>query len=130
MAGREDLDRPVFAEYHAQGSKAGAYMLRERAHKLIYHVGMPPQLFDLETDPEETHDLAENGQSAALVAQLERRLRRVCDPEAVDATAKADQRRMAEHWGGPERLRQETNIIFTPPPGISKEEAWKIPSTA
>jgi hypothetical protein len=35
---------PVFAEYHAQASKAGQFMLRDGDLKLIYHVGMPQQL--------------------------------------------------------------------------------------
>lgn len=124
--GAEDPRRPVFAEFHAQGSKTGAFMLRAGNDKLVYHVGMPAQLFDLATDPNELHDLVESGRAGDRLAALERQLRTICDPEAVDARAKADQRRMAEHWGGPERLRGEDNIVFTPPPGVSKEDAWRI----
>ena len=58
---------------------------------------------------------------------LEQRLRKICDPEAVDARAKADQRKAADAWGGAARLLGETQILFTPPPGVSKEEAWAIP---
>ncbi len=128
LAGKEDLARPVFAEFHAQGSKSGAFMLREGALKLVYHVGMPPQLFDLAVDPDEVHDLVEEDRAGNHVAALEKKLRAICDPEAVDARAKADQRLAAESWGGPEKLRGEVNIVFTPPPGVSKEDAWRIPS--
>ena len=44
---------PVFAEYHAAGSRRGAFMLRDGPHKLIYHVDAPRQLFDLAADPDE-----------------------------------------------------------------------------
>jgi choline-sulfatase len=128
IEGREDLRRPVFAEFHAQGSKAGAFMLRQGDHKLVYHVGMPAQFFDLAADPNETRDLAEAGAAGGQLAELEKALRKICDPEAVDLRAKADQRRMAEYWGGPENLSQAANIVFTPPPGVSKEDAWKIPT--
>jgi len=124
IEGRES-DRIAFAEYHAQGSKAGAFVLRDGATKLIYHVGMPAQLFDLALDPDETRDLA--AAQPAAVAALEQKLRAICDPESVDARAKADQRAAADAWGGAARLLGETQILFTPPPGVSKEDAWAIP---
>ncbi|MGE4111425.1 MAG: sulfatase-like hydrolase/transferase, partial [Burkholderiales bacterium] len=123
--GGNETRRTAFAEYHAQASKAGAFVLRDGAKKLIYHVGMPPQLFDLEKDPDETRDLAAS--DAGTVQALEKKLRNVCDPEAVDARAKADQRKAADAWGGAAKLLGETQILFTPPPGVSKEEAWAIP---
>jgi choline-sulfatase len=124
IAGRE-TDRTLFAEYHAQASRAGAFVVREKNMKLIYHVGMPAQLFDLARDPDETRDLAAT--SPQIVQRLEGRLRAICDPEAIDARAKADQRAAADAWGGVEKLRGESQILFTPPPGVSKEEAWAIP---
>ncbi|MEZ5864019.1 MAG: hypothetical protein R3D25_08110 [Geminicoccaceae bacterium] len=72
-------------------------MLRDGDLKLIYHVGMPSQLFELEADPDELSDL---GPDHPEVARLEALLRRICDPEAVDARAKADQRAKVEFWGG------------------------------
>ena len=99
-------------------------MLRDGHIKLIYHVGMPPQLFDLSGDPDEMHDLIEEGRDEGRAESLERKLRTICNPEEVDARAKSDQRRMAELWGGPEQLKNEDFILFTPPPGVSKEEAW------
>lgn len=125
IGGRE-TKRIAFAEYHAQASKAGAFVLRDGAMKLIYHVGMPAQLFDLANDPDETRDLAAD--APGIVQALDKKLRAICDPEAVDARAKADQRKAADAWGGAAKLLGETQILFTPPPGVSKEEAWKIPS--
>lgn len=122
----QETPRIAFAEYHAQGSKAGAFVVRDGTMKLIYHVSMPAQLFDLAKDPDETCDLAAS--DPATVWALEQKLRTICDPEAVDAHAKADQRKAADGWGGAAKLLGETQILFTPPPGVSKEEAWKIPS--
>jgi choline-sulfatase len=128
IGGKDDAARPVFAEFHAQGSRAGSFMLRSGNLKLVYHVGMPAQLFDLESDPDEAHDLVEEGREGGRAKKLEAQLRTICDPEAVDARAKADQRRHAEAWGGREKLLSEDNLIFSPPPGVSKEEAWRIPA--
>ena len=126
----KESSRPVFAEYHAQGSKAGQFMLREGNLKLIYHVGMTAQLFDLAEDPVEAHDLIEEKRDAGRARALEATLRTICNPEEVDARAKADQRRMAEFWGGADKLRDAAHIIFTPPPGVSQEAAWAIPGPA
>ncbi len=118
--------RTAFAEYHAQGSKAAAFMLRDGAMKLIYHVGMPAQLFNLQRDPHELHDLA--AVEPVIAQALEKKLQAICDPAAVDARAKADQRKWVEFWGGREKVAGTSQILFTPPPGVSQEEAWAIPS--
>jgi choline-sulfatase len=122
-----DRARVGFAEYHAQASKAAAYVLRDGPMKLIYHVGMPPQLFDLAQDPDELTNLADT--SPDIVKTLENKLRAICDPEAVNARAKADQRKWVDYWGGKEKVAGSSQILFTPPPGVSKEDAWAIPAS-
>ena len=114
----EETEVTGFAEYHAVGSKAGSFMLRDGDMKLIYHVGMPAQLFDLATDPDELHDL---GPDHPEVARLEAMLRNICDPEGVDARAKADQRAKADFWGGREAVAADGLLVFTPPPGVAAE---------
>ena len=126
-AAGNETNRTAFAEYHAQASKSGQFMLREGNLKLIYHVGMPAQLFDLAADPVEAHDLVEEGRDAERAKSLEAKLRAICEPEAVDARAKADQRKMAEFWGGADKLRSAEQIVFTPPPGVSAQDAWALP---
>ena len=115
--------RVGFAEYHATGSFAGSFLLRDGTDKLIYHVGMPRQLFDLAVDPEECHDLIEAGRGAETADRLEAKLRRICDPEAVDAQAKADQRAHVAAAGGREAVLQTGALVFSPPPGIAAERA-------
>jgi len=121
---RREPSRVAFAEYHAQSSKAGQFMLRDGDLKLVYHVGMPPQLFDLSRDPDEIHDLVEEGCGGGNTRALETKLRTICDPEEVDARAKLDQRLMADYWGGRAKLQGEEIILFTPPPGVSSQDAW------
>jgi choline-sulfatase len=123
MQGHES-QRLGFAEYHALGSKAGAFMLREGADKLIYHVGMKPQLFDLARDPDEQHDLVAEGSGHDRAAALERSLRTIVDPEAADAAAKADQRARVDELGGKDAiLARRSGFVYSPAPGIDWRKA-------
>lgn len=101
LAGEEaDTERQIFSEYHAAGSNTAAFMLRQGRWKYHYYVRFQPELFDLDNDPEELVDLATNPAHAETIRALERALRQICDPEAVDAQAKADQRAMIDRLGG------------------------------
>jgi choline-sulfatase len=99
-------------------------MLRDGTDKLIYHVGMQPQLFDLANDPEELHDLIAEGRGHDRAAVLERTLRTIVDPEAADAAAKADQRaRVAELGGKDAILARRGGFVYSPPPGVDWRKA-------
>ena len=111
-----DADRAVFSEYHAAGAVSGAFMLRTRRWKYIHYVGFEPELFDLEADPEETVNIAVYPEYAEVVASLDARLRAVCDPEATDARAHADQAAMIERYGGREAALKLGTPGATPAP--------------
>ena len=113
-------DRLGFGEYHAACSRTGSFFLRRGTDKLLYHVGMPRELYDLAADPHETHELLSRSPDAATVSkadELEALLRGVCNPEEVDARAKADQRRRADDFGGNEAITKMGAFTRTPPPG-------------
>ena len=93
-------ERTIFGEYHASGCREAMYMLRDSTHKYVHHVGDPPQLFDLSTDPNETRDLVASPESTPLIQRFEGRLRTTLDPEAVDRAAKADQAQRIQAAGG------------------------------
>lgn len=112
-AGRSD--RAVMAEYHANGSTAASFMLRQGPYKYIEYVGDRPQLFDLDSDPSEMVDLARDPDHAEALAACARRLRDFCDPEEVDAMAKADQARRVAEAGGIEAAAA-VQIPYTPVP--------------
>lgn len=117
LARQEDRERVSFSEYHAILSPCASYMLRAGRYKLIYYVGMAPQLFDMLDDPYETRDIGTDPAYASVRADCEARLRAICDPERTDARARASQQaRIAAH-GGPEAvLAAGVKIPYTPAP--------------
>lgn len=108
--------RPVFSEYHAAGSSTGMFMYRAGRHKLVAYAGMAPQLFDLVDDPGERVDLAADPDHAAVLAELETGLARICDVDAVNARAFADQAALVDRHGGRDAVLGGTDIPHTPAP--------------
>lgn len=118
IAREEDGARKVFAEYHAIYSDVGAFMLRDERYKYVYYAGgYPPQLFDLENDPDELRDLADDPAHADVLARCGRQLRSIVDPDRVDRLASEDQQRRIEAAGGVEAVIAGGNKIpYTPAP--------------
>jgi choline-sulfatase len=110
-------DRIVLSEYHGMGSTTGAFMVRHGRYKYVHYVAYRPQLFDLEADPEELHDLAADSAHAALLEECRARLYSICDPVEVDARAKHRQAQLLEANGGREAVIKRGDLGFTPPPG-------------
>lgn len=98
-------ERIQFSEYHAAGAVTGAFMLRQGRWKLIHYVGFEPELFDLETAPEESNNLTGQAEYASIQSDLEGELHQICDPIAVDQMAHADQAALIQRMGGEERAR-------------------------
>jgi choline-sulfatase len=117
LARAEDRDRAAFSEYHAIFSSSATYALRHRQYKYVHYIGYPPQLFDLAADPDETRDLAGDPAHADALAECERALRSICDPEAVDRRARAEQRRKIDAAGGAAAVKAGgVKIPYTPAP--------------
>jgi len=117
IMGERQEARHAFAEFHAMGALNAGFSLRDGDLKLIYHVGMPRQLFDVVADPLEEHDLLLSAPDHPLAATLEAKLRTIVDPEAVDARAKADQIAHVEALGGLEVVRNAGVFSVSPIPG-------------
>jgi choline-sulfatase len=117
IAAGERPERNVLSEYHAAASVTGSFMIRHGRWKYIHHVGFPPELFDLEADPGETRDLAGEPGMEAVLAECEERLRAICDPDAVNAQAFEDQRRLIAAYGGREAVIGRGDYSYTPAPG-------------
>ena len=98
----DDPTRIGFSEYHAVGAVSGAFMLTRGRYKFHYYVGYPPELFDLDLDPEETRNLADDPAHQTIRAELEAALRTMLDPEAIDRRAKDDQNALVARHGGRE----------------------------
>ena len=114
---QENHERSVFSEYHAVGTPHGYYMLRDLRYKYVHYVNAPPQLFDMQNDPWELQDLAQLPEYQTVLAERERRLRSLLDPEAVDAQARADQRTRIEAFGGEAAVRARGTFTNSPVPG-------------
>ena len=119
-AGQPQPERVVFSEYHAAGSNTAGFMVRKGRWKYHYYVRFQPELFDLQDDPEELQDLAGNPAYAHVLRDMEAELRRICDPEAVDARCKQDQQRMIEGYGGVEAAARMGSKGATPAPAIER----------
>jgi len=81
------------SEYSSEGVCAPSRMVRRGRYKYIYTLGLPPLLFDLESDPKELRNLA--GQPAVRVveAELHRRALADWDPDDVHRRILLSQRR-------------------------------------
>jgi len=110
-------DRSVLSEYHGMGSTTGAFMIRHGKYKYVHYVAYPPQLFDLEADPEELSDLAEKPEFSQVLAACRQRLYEICDPAEVDARAKRRQAKLLEENGGRDAVIKRGDLGFSPPPG-------------
>jgi choline-sulfatase len=116
LARQDDPQRCVVSQYHAAGSPTGQFMARQGQWKYVHYVGHRPQLFDLSADPYEVNDLGGDPLHADQCARLEAKLRRVLDPDAVNARAFADQKAMIAAAGGRAAILSATDIPYTPAP--------------
>jgi choline-sulfatase len=117
LAGGAEPDRAVLSEYHAIGSTGGVTMLRKGRWKYVHYVRYRPQLFDLDSDPEELVDVAQRPESAAVLAALKAELLRFCDPGEVDQRAKRRQAELLARYGGREAALARGDLNYTPAPG-------------
>jgi len=117
LAARPDHERVAFSEYHAVGSPTGAFMLAWGRWKYHYYVDYEPELFDLESDPEETTSLHASPAHQGILAEMAARLRAIVDPERADRNAKDDQNALVATVGGREAALNIGKTGATPVPG-------------
>jgi len=115
-----DDDRAILSEYHAAGSNTAGFMLRKGPWKYHHYVRFQPELFNLESDPGELHDLAGEPAYAAVLAGMKAALYAICNPEDVDGQAKADQAALIERMGGPEAASTMGSSGATPAPKVEQ----------
>ena len=115
LAESPEPERIVISEYHDGGSPCGFYLLRRGRWKLVYYSeGHAALLFDLESDPREMSNLAEDPNHAGILNELVDALCNILDPEAVNAQAFADQAAMIEKLGGLDAIKALRNFNHTP----------------
>lgn len=105
----------VFAESHAEGVYGTCFMLRTERYKYIYIAhrdGVDVQLFDMQNDPQEWHNLAGKPQYAAEETALRARLLAEFDPAAIESAIQQSipVRRMLKAW----MERVDVTWVYTP----------------
>ena len=120
----DDLERIVFAEYHGMGSPSASYMIRRGHYKFIYYVGYSPELFDLDSDPEELKELGMNPNYRDIIEEYEAILCNIFDPESEDRRTKDKQQMSLEVAGGRETVEKLGWLQGTPVPG-EKADFWR-----
>jgi choline-sulfatase len=88
----EDPDAEVFGEYLAEGVSGPMVMIRRGRWKLIHTESDPDQLFDLEDDPLELHNLAADDRVAGVARELRAAVDARWDLDALDRAVRESQR--------------------------------------
>ncbi len=89
--GDDSADAEAFVEYTAEGVTGPCCMLRRGKYKYMYTHGHPDLLFDMEADPNELVDIAQ--QQPQVLAELKARVLSRWDPEAITQQVLASQAR-------------------------------------
>ena len=94
MDGTESgAERCVISEYSSEGVCAASRMVRLGRYKYIYTYQLAPMLFDLESDPDELNNLAEQPAFASIQFTLHTKAIEGWDPAQVHADILASQKR-------------------------------------
>jgi choline-sulfatase len=80
----------VFSEYHGGYFRHDWYLIVRDNLKYTYYTGERPSLFDLREDPHEDNDLATDPAYRGVLAQFEKSLRSIVDPEQTTLRVKRD----------------------------------------
>jgi choline-sulfatase len=115
----DDAERIGFSEYHAVGSPSAAYLIRLGRWAYHHYVGFDPELYDVEADPGQCHNLASDPAMGPVVAQLHARLCAMLDPLATDRRAKDDQNALVMRMGGREAALGMGPQGASPPPVLA-----------
>ncbi len=89
----EVRDEPVLMEYAAEGSYAPMVAIRDDRYKFVHCEIDPPQLFDLQADPNELTNLADDPAYEAVVAEFAAKVRARWDMTRFDAEVRESQAR-------------------------------------
>ena len=93
LIGGARRDTPVLMEYAAEGSYAPLVCIREGALKFVHCELDPPQLFDLENDPQEQQNLADDPAYSSNVERFMSKVRARWDMDKFDAEVRESQAR-------------------------------------
>ncbi len=82
----------AFSEYLAHGVQRPMAMLRKGRYKFNYSLGDPPELYDINDDSGEFHNLANEQQYQTICSELETQLLAEWDPEEIEKQVRESQK--------------------------------------
>jgi arylsulfatase K len=102
----------VTAQYHSNMGNTGSFMLRQGPWKLITFgqngarfngscgedCSYPPQLFNVESDPDEIKDVSRTDAGKAVVMAMDKLLNSVVDYQAVDLECKREDKKLYQKF--------------------------------
>jgi choline-sulfatase len=109
----------VLAEYSAEAAAAPMVMIRKGRYKYIQAAGDPQLLYDLETDPDELLNLAEDSEYAAVCADFTEEVNRHWDLATLDTDIRRSQRQRAL-VGAALAVGKQTSWDYQPQPDYSQ----------
>ncbi|KAM8960802.1 arylsulfatase K [Pelodytes ibericus] len=89
----------ALSQFHGSDANASTYMLRINSWKYIAYsdgVSVPPQLFDLSTDPDELRNIA--GQFPDITLSIDKKLRSIIDYEKVSDSVHKYNKEQFANW--------------------------------
>jgi len=109
----------AFSELPATPGVPTSRMIRSGRWKLIHYDGMRPQLFDLESDPNEFTDLGESAGHAEIRQKLQARVLEGWSAKAIDAemAQRARHNELIRKWS--QKVRPAAPQQWYPPPGVN-----------
>jgi choline-sulfatase len=123
-----EADRSVFSEYHDWSSISGMFMLRTLRWKIIRYPGYDDQLFDMQSDPHETEDLAGQARYAATLNEMRALLASYADIDKINAAAFKDQKSKIDAFGGVEAILRSEELGYTPAPATTERPDGELPA--
>ena len=109
-------DRTLLSEYHDGGSITGMFMIRYGRWKYTAYPGYRPELYDLDNDPYEAHDLGDDPDHADIREICDGKLRSVVDPDAANGRCFADQAQRIAALGGRDAILAGEDFDQSPVP--------------
>ncbi len=100
----------ALATHTGTSSNTTMFMLRRGAWKYVAYPGYPPQLFNLEEDPDEIHNLAST--RGEIAREMDRELRRIVDYEEVHERCIAYDKAAFRKWRERARAGEFTDTSY------------------
>ena len=121
IAGGAEPDRVILAEAALRrGQVRGVHGAPQRPQVRAVHGGLPAPALRSRERPARDHGSGGGPRARGIVSGCEAALRKLLDPEAVDAKAKDDQAERIERGGGQEAIVAQGSLGYTPPPARSR----------